>query len=84
MKIETAYEVGQKIWIVYANKGEVCLYDDVINEISITNEDKMLYITKESCQEIEEDDIILYDDTINLLNRIKSTMKEIHNQEKLI
>ena len=53
-------------------------------EISITNENKLLYISKETYQEIKESEIILYDDTVKLLDKIKSTMKEIHEQEKLV
>ena len=35
MKIETKYEIGQRIWIVYEYEGEVNVFDDIIEEIII-------------------------------------------------
>ena len=82
LKIETKYEIGQKIWIVYEHNGEVCIYDTTIESISI-DKDGILYFSEEGCDELREDDIILYDDTVALLNKIKNTMKEIHIKEQL-
>ena len=33
MKIETKYDIGQRIWIVYEHKGEAHIYEDEIVEI---------------------------------------------------
>lgn len=30
MKIETKYEIGDHIWVVYKHEGEVYVYDDQI------------------------------------------------------
>ena len=27
MKIETKYNIGDRVWVVYENQGEVCVYD---------------------------------------------------------
>lgn len=43
MKIETKYEIGDHIWVVYKHEGEVYVYDDQIVNIVI-NEDKELII----------------------------------------
>ena len=83
MKIETKYEINQRIWIVYENKGEVCIYDDIISEIAINN-DKLYYITETSCVELDEKEIICYNDTIKLLNAIIKTMEEIRKKEPKI
>ena len=82
LKIETKYEIGQKIWIVYENNGEVCIYDDTIEGISI-DKDGILYFSEVGCIDLREDDIILYEDTGTLLNKIKDTMREIHIKEQL-
>lgn len=80
MKIETKYDIGQHIWFVYKNCGEVCIYDDYIAWISY--EDELLYGLKESCNDIREEDVILYEDTEGLINRVKKVMEEIREIEK--
>ena len=80
MKIETKYEIGDRIWIIYESRGEVCVYDDYISYITYDN--GLSYITKQSYEEVNEDDIILYNDTEKLLKRIEKLMQEIHEKEK--
>ena len=79
MKIETKYEIGQKIWIVYKNKGKVCLYCEAISEIAF-NTEKLCYITY-SCNEIQEKDVILENDKDKLFEAIQKLMKEIEEEE---
>ena len=79
MKIETKYEIGEHIWFIYENKDEVCVYDDYIAWISY--EDELLYGLKESCNDIKEEDVILYDDTEGLAKKIKEVMEEIRSKE---
>lgn len=70
MKIETKFNIGERIWVVYKEKGEVSVYSDTISEIGI-NESGCLYWLKDSdCLELKEEDIISYDDTEELLERI--------------
>ena len=82
MKLETKYEIGQKIWIVYSNNGEVCIYDDTIAEIAITTDKKLCYITDTDGVELKEEEIIPYGGTVKLLFKIMETMKKIHEEEK--
>ena len=35
MNIKTKYEIGQHIWVLYLDRKEVCVFDDVIKEINI-------------------------------------------------
>ena len=56
MKIETKYEIGQHIWIVYENRGEVSVYDTEI--VSIGYDNRLYYLTNE-CNEYEENQIKL-------------------------
>ena len=80
MTIKTKYEIGQKVWIVYENKGEVCVYDDYIDEICI-GENGVYYMLKEAGIDHNEEQIILYEDTDKLVEKIKQTMQEIRKKE---
>lgn len=85
MKIETKYNIGDKVWIVYeANtphglSGEVNLYDDVITDI-IIDKNGVSYATEHT--DVHEKDIILYEDGEALLNKIQEVMNAIHKREE--
>ena len=81
MKINTKYEIGQHVWHIYENKGEVCVFDDFIGWITI--EDDMYYTLKESTIDVKEEDVILYEDTDTLLKKIIEIMKDIRKKEQL-
>lgn len=80
MEIKTKYEIGQRVWIAYENKGEVCVYDDYIDEICI-GENGVYYMLKEAGIDRNEEQIILYEDTDKLVEKIKQVMEEIRNKE---
>ena len=80
MFIQSKYEIGQRVWIVYEHQGEVCVYDDYIDEICI-GENGLYYMVKEACIDRAEEDIVLYEDTDKLVAKIKQTMQEIRNKE---
>ena len=80
MTIQTKYEIGQRVWIAYENKGEVCVYDDYIDEICI-GENGLYYMVKEACIDRAEEDIVLYEDTDKLVEKIKQIMQEIREEE---
>lgn len=82
MKIETKYEIGTRIWLVYGHDGEVRVYDDYIGDITINSDKELVYYTGEAYEELYEDDIILYKDTEALVNRIKKVMDGIRESEK--
>ena len=44
MQIKSKYDIGQRIWVVYENQGEVSIYDDYIDEICVNNEKQIYYI----------------------------------------
>lgn len=82
MQINTKYEVGQHVWYIYENKGEVCVFDDFIGWITI--EDGITYVLKESYADgVKEEDICLYEDTDTLLKRIVTIMEDIREKEQL-
>ena len=80
MNIKTKYEIGQRVWIVYKNKGEVCAYCEPVINIVI-DENGFYYCTDNSYDEIKEENIILEDDKDKLFEKIKQLMKEIDEEE---
>lgn len=80
MVIKTKYEIGQHIWAVYECKGTVEVYDDYIGWVSY--DDKLVYGLAESCNDLEEKNVILYEDKEGLANRIKEVMEEIRKKEQ--
>ena len=82
MKIETKYEIGAHIWLVYGHNGEVNVSDDYIDEITINPDKELVYYAREACEGLCEDDIVLYEDTEALVNRIIKVMDGIRESEK--
>ena len=80
MTIKTKYEIGQRVWIVYENRGEACVYDDYIDEIFV-NDEGINYMLREACIDGKEENIILYEDTDKLVEKIKRIMQEIREKE---
>ena len=80
MTIKIKYEIGQRVWIIYENQGEACIYDDYIDEICI-GENGLYYRVKEACIDRAEEDIVLYEDTDKLVEKIKQIMQEIREKE---
>lgn len=80
MKIETKYNIGDRVWVVYENQGEVCVYDTEITDIFI-DKDGINYYGKEGTDYLE-DLLIPYNKKDKLLERILSIMNEIHEREK--
>lgn len=80
MTIQTKYEIGQRVWIIYENNGEVCVYDDYIEEIGVDDK-RIYYILKNACIDGEEEDIVLYENTDKLVEKIKETMDNIREKE---
>ena len=80
MTIQTKYEIGQRVWIAYENKGEVCVYDDYIDEICIS-ESGLYYMLKEASIDQTEPNIVLYENTDKLVEKIKQIMEDIRKKE---
>ena len=79
MNIKTKYEIGTHIWVVYKDSGVVSIYDDYIGWIAY--EDYLYYGLKETCNDINEEDIVLYEETDKLAEKIKQLMLEIREKE---
>lgn len=93
MKIETKYNIGDKVWIVYEgdfynsstgerqNSCEVSVYTDTIMEVTFY-ENGLVYNFENCPDELKEDEIILYDDKIALLDKIEELMNKINEREE--
>lgn len=81
MIIRSKYEINQRVWVVYENRGEACVYDDYIAEICVNN-DGLYYILKEACIEHKEGDIILYEDEETLVAKIKQIMRDVEAKKE--
>lgn len=80
MNIKTKYEIGQHIWVVYTQKDVVVVFDDYIGWITV-DDDGLKYGLKESCDDIKEEDVILYNEPIRLSEKVKQLMQEIREKE---
>lgn len=81
MTIKTKYEIGQRVWIIYENQGEACVYDDYIDEIFV-NDEGINYMLREACIDGKEENIIPYEDTDKLVEKIKQIMEDIRKKER--
>lgn len=82
MKIETKFNIGDKVWVVYEYNGELSVYSDVIDGFSIDNKgDLTVYLKDSDYFERNESDLILYDDTEALIEKIIDTDKQINSRE---
>ena len=93
MKIETKYNIGDHIWVIYEARinneycrnmptGEVSVYDAYIDSISKYKDSLMYFCNDGNYTELHEEDIILYEETDKLVAKIKELMKSINEREK--
>lgn len=87
MEIKTKYEVGQRVWIVYEaevngyKSCEASVYDTYINSIILEKDSLIYYCNDGNYTEIKEEDIILYEDTEKLIEKLKKLLEEINKRE---
>ena len=71
MTIKSKYDIGQRVWVIYENQGEACVYNDYIDKICVNAKNEIYCILKDTCIDRSENDIVLYEDTETLIERIK-------------
>lgn len=76
MDIKTKYNIGDKVWIVYENNGEVCIFSDIIDSYLISEDETIIYVKDSDCVDLKEADVILYDDTEALIEKIMEIDKQ--------
>lgn len=77
MKIETKFNIGDRVWIVYEYKGEVNVYSDEIDSITIEKGGRLLIWFKDSdAMDVYEEELIEY----NNLKKLAEKILEIDNK----
>lgn len=76
MIIETKYNLGDRFWHLFKAKGAVHIYQDKIIELTVNASGKVLYYGQATCEEIPEEQIILYEETDKLVEQIKNLLEK--------
>ena len=95
MKIETKYNIGDRVWIVkegsYYNSttgkrelsDELEVFDDYITAINIEEGNNIIYVLKYADMiDLAENDIILYNEKDKLIQKIEELMNKINEREE--
>lgn len=83
MKIETKFNIGERVWVAYSYNGEIEVYSDEIDSMIIENTGKIsVYFKNSDALDVYEEDLIAYDDTQGLIDRIRKLDTEIIEEEK--
>ena len=74
MEIKTKFNIGQKVWTIEINKqngiNTVEVLSGVITNITIEKDNTISYFFYDWCADYKEEDIIAYEDTKTLINKI--------------
>lgn len=82
MKIETKFNIGDRVWIVYENRGEVNAYSDEIDSMTIEKSGKLLIWFKDSdAMDVYEEDLIRYEDLKTLSERILELDNKVRKEQ---
>lgn len=82
MKIETKFNIGDRVWIVYEYKGEVNVYSDEIDSITIEKGDRLLIWFKDSdAMDVYEEELIEYNDLKKLAEKILEIDNKIRKEQ---
>lgn len=82
MKIETKFNIGDRVWVVYEYDSEIRVYSDYIKEILIQKGNEIRYWLKNTdCDFFAEKALIKYENTSELISRINKIDSEIVKEE---
>lgn len=82
MKIETKFNIGDRVWIVYENRGEVNVYSDEIDSMTIENSGRLLIWFKDSdAMDVYEEELIEYNDLKKLAEKILEIDNKIRKEQ---
>lgn len=83
MKIETKFDIGDRIWVVYEDRREIHVYSDEIDGMGIERNNKVaLYLKASDSFDIYEEDVFEYNDIEGLMNKIKELDDKIRKEEE--
>lgn len=82
MKIETKFNIGDRVWVVYEYDSEIRVYSDYITEILIQKGNEIRYwLENTDCDFFAEKALIKYENTSELISRINKIDSEIVKKE---
>lgn len=82
MKIETKFNIGDRVWIVYENRGEVNVYSDEIDSMTIENSGRLSIWFKDSdAMDVYEEDLIRYEDLKTLSERVLELDNKVRKEQ---
>lgn len=82
VKIETKFNIGDRVWIVYENRGEVNVYSDEIDSMTIENSGRLLIWFKDSdAMDVYEEELIEYNDLKKLAEKILEIDNKIRKEQ---
>lgn len=83
MKIETKFNIGERVWVAYSYRGVIEVYSDEIDSIIIENTGKIsVYFKSSDALDVYEEDLVAYNDYQGLIDRVKKLDKKIIEEEK--
>lgn len=84
MKIETKYEIGTHIWMIFENQNqsELEVFDTYITGVTAEKDGWFYNADKENWFEIQEKDIILYEDKETLYKTLCIKMETLNKEHK--
>jgi hypothetical protein len=74
MEIKTKCNIGDRVWVLYEDSGDIIVSVDRIEGIVVTD-GKIVYIAEKSGEEYNEEDVIPYEDGENLIKRIRELLE---------
>lgn len=83
MKIETKFNIGDRIWVVYEHRGEIRIFSDEIDGMMIERDNKVtLYLKNSDAVDAHEEDMFEYNDMEGLMNKVKELDDKIRKEEE--
>lgn len=82
MKIESKFNIGDRVWVVYEYDSEIRVYSDYITEILIKKENEIRYwLENTDCDNFKESALIPYNNIDLLTLTIKFLDNKIINEK---
>lgn len=82
MKIETDFDIGERVWVVEINNSGIPVIEvmsEKISSISINGND-VLYFFDKWCCEYKKENLVAYNDTHKLMEKIKELDNIIYDK----
>ena len=82
MEIKTKFDLGDEVYNVYVEKGEVRILTDVIKEIFVCLDQKEnMYFLDGICDEVKESEIVKTNNKEELMNLINIKLQELQKNK---